>query len=145
VTGVDISEAAIAVAWQNAIRLGAVLFGVGFAVGDLYEALPPESRFELVTANPPYIPSAEIAELDPTVRDFEPRVALDGGPDGLAIARRIIEGARARLVPGGVLALEAHHDQAQSLAELFEAAGFGDIERRRDYAGIERIVSAVVR
>jgi release factor glutamine methyltransferase len=140
VTGVDISEPAVELAWQNAIRLGAV-FGLRFTVGDLADSLTNDERFELITANPPYIPSAEIEGLEPMVRDYEPRLALDGGADGLAVARRIIERAPLVLEPGGVLALEAHYDQAPSLAELFEAAGFEQIERRRDYGGIERVVS----
>jgi release factor glutamine methyltransferase len=141
VTGADISDAAIAMARRNAARCGTV-WGVRFTAGDLFEPIG-EERFDLVTANPPYVPTEEIARLDPGVRDFEPRLALDGGPDGLAVLRRIIDGAVGHLTPGGLLAVEVGHDQAENVAALFAAAGFVAIERARDYGGHERVVSAV--
>jgi release factor glutamine methyltransferase len=98
-----------------------------------------------VTANPPYIPSGDIAALEPDIRDFEPRLALDGGADGLDIVRAIVGGARSRLEPAGVLALEIGHDQAARTRELFEAAGFTDVTVRRDYGGRDRVVSGVAR
>ena len=79
------------------------------------------------------------------VRDFEPRLALDGGGDGLDLIRRLISEAPARLVPGGVLALEVGYDQAPRVEQLFATAGFGELERQRDYGGIERVVSGVKR
>jgi len=140
VTALDACEDAIALAVENATRLGAV-FGIRFGVGDLTEPLAESERFDLVTANPPYIPSADIASLDPSIRDFEPRAALDGGPDGLAIVRRVVSESAPRLVPGGILAVEVQYDQSDRVAELFGGAGLTDIERRRDYGGHERVVS----
>lgn len=140
VTGVDASPDALAVARDNAQRLGLVP-GVRFVDGDLFEPLGADERFELVTANPPYIPDAEVAELEPGIRDFEPRLALAGGSDGLSVIRRIVAGAPRHLSTGGVLALEVGHDQAGPVSELLEQAGLSSIERRRDYGGHERVVS----
>jgi release factor glutamine methyltransferase len=140
ITALDASPDAIALAIENAVRLG-VVFGIRFAVGDLTAPLPPEQRFELVTANPPYVPSAELARLEPGIVNFEPRLALDGGADGLDCVRRIVHEAAPKLAPGGVLALEVHWDQATRVAELLEAAGLAAVERQRDYGGHERVVS----
>jgi len=141
VTASDVSLEATELAWENARRLG-VAFTVGVAESNLFEALG-EQRFNLVVANPPYIPTGDIAGLEPDIRDFEPRLALDGGADGLALVRSIVNGARARLEVGGVLALEIGHDQAARTRELFEAAQFRDVAVRRDYGGRDRIVSGV--
>ena len=140
VTALDVSAEAIELAIENAVRLGAIA-AIRFGVGDLDSRLARSERFELVTANPPYIPSRELAELDAGVREFEPRLALDGGPDGLSVVRRVVDVAKTRLLPDGVLAVEVHYDQASRVAELFEAAGLCQIERRRDYGGHERVVS----
>lgn len=140
VTGLDISDAAAQLARENAERLGAA-FTTRWLVGDLFEALSASERFELITANPPYIPHGDLAGLDADVRDFEPHLALDGGADGLSLLRRVIERAPDFLTPGGVLALEVGHDQASRVSELLEARGFQAIERSRDYGRIERVVS----
>jgi release factor glutamine methyltransferase len=144
VTATDLSPEALSLAAENSRRLGSA-WNTRFLLGDLFAATPTSERFELVTANPPYIPEGEIPKLDADVRDFEPRLALDGGPDGLALVRRIVHGARDQLVPGGVLALEVAYDQAPRTHALFEEHGYVDIERRRDYGGHERVVSAVWR
>ncbi len=144
VSGVDVSPEALALARENAIRLGAA-FSTRWLVGDAFAPLAEHERFELVTANPPYIPRAELAELAADVRDFEPRLALDGGEDGLDLIRRLVREAPARLVPGGVFALEVGYDQAARVEQLFAEAGFVGLERRRDYGGIERVVSGVKR
>jgi release factor glutamine methyltransferase len=140
VTATDISTDALDVARDNARRLGAV-WGVEFHESDLDAALAPDARFDLITANPPYIPSAELAHLAPDIREHEPRLALDGGADGLDVARRVIRRAAERLRPGGVLAVEIGAGQADTTFALFEAAGFVRTERRRDYGGIDRVVS----
>ncbi|MCC6217099.1 MAG: peptide chain release factor N(5)-glutamine methyltransferase [Polyangiaceae bacterium] len=140
ITGADASADALEVARRNALRLGAV-WGVRWLRGDLWEALGAGERFELVTANPPYVPSAEVDQLEPDVRAWEPRLALDGGSDGLVLVRRIAAGARERLTPGGTLALELHHDQAERAEGLLRGAGFVEVRRRRDFAGHERVVS----
>jgi release factor glutamine methyltransferase len=141
VTAVDISAEAIDLARENALRTG-VAWGLRFVVGDLFSALDPAERFELITANPPYIPSAEVGGLDADVRDFEPRLALDGGANGLDVHTAIVSQARRRLVPQGVLAVEVGFNQAPAVAELLERAGFEAVSRHRDLAGHERVLSA---
>jgi release factor glutamine methyltransferase len=143
VMATDRSEDALAVAKDNALRLGA--YRVAFRQGDLYAAVPPACRFDVVTANPPYIATGDLPGIMPDVRDFEPRLALVGGADGLDLVRRVVAGAAPFLVPGGVLAVEVGAGQAPAVAALFERAGYQQIELRRDYARIERVVSGVLR
>ena len=140
----DVSPDALAVARDNALRLGA--YNVAWRQGDLYAAVSEPERFDLVTANPPYIAVADFPTLMADVRDHEPRLALDGGDDGLALLRRVVDGAPARLVsPGGVLAVEVGAGQAAAVVELFERGGLSGIEVQRDYARIERVVSGMLR
>jgi len=138
VTGSDVSEDALAVARENAERVGA---SVRFVSSDLDTAFPSDARFDVITANPPYIPTGELAALPPDIRDHEPRLALDGGSDGLDVIRRVVQMGAARLAPGGILAVEVHYDQAVRVAALCAEAGFCDVDRRKDYGGIERVVS----
>lgn len=143
VTACDLSAPALELASENALRLGTI-FGMHFLSGDLFEPVPAQERFELVTANPPYVPEADVEKLDPGIRDFEPRLALTGGPDGLSILRRIVSEATTRLAEGGVLAVEVQFDQSGRVAELFEAAGFAQIAKAKDLGGHERVVSGVL-
>jgi release factor glutamine methyltransferase len=144
VFAVDLSQDALAVAVDNAIRLGAV-FQMSFLAGDLFEPLAdlPDLRFELITVNPPYIADPEFATLPADVRAFEPRLALSGGPDGLDVMRRAVSGARARLRRGGVLAVEMGAGQADKVKALFEEAGFTDVVVDKDYGGHARVVSGL--
>jgi release factor glutamine methyltransferase len=146
VVAVDISPGALALAQENALRLGAV--NVGFLLGDLFAPLLERGRqgrirFDLITANPPYIPDEEIPTLQQDVRDFEPKLALAGGPDGLDIVRRIVTEAPAYLEEGGCLALEVAFGQAPAVRDLFEERGFRSIEITRDLGGVERVVSGI--
>ena len=143
VMATDASPGALAVARDNALRLGA--YRVALRQGDLYAAVPPACRFDVVTANPPYIATSDLPRLMADVRDFEPRLALEGGADGLELVRRVVAGARPFLVPRGVLAVEVGAGQAADTAALFERAGYDEVEIRRDYARIERVVSGVLR
>jgi len=145
----DASEEALAVARENALRLGA--YNVVLRAGDLYAACAARAgtadaslRFDVITANPPYIARGEMPALQQDVRDFEPRLALEAGVDGLDVLRRVVAGAPAHLEAGGVLAVEVGAGQAPAVAELFRGAGFDAIELRRDYARIERVVSGVL-
>lgn len=140
VVGVDVSAGALAVARDNALRLGA--YNVAFREADLFDGLT-DARFDVISANPPYIASAEIATLMSDVRDFEPRLALDGGDDGLALIRRIVDTAPQHLVRGGVLAIEVGAGEGPAVRALFER-DFADVEVARDYARIERVVSGVL-
>lgn len=144
----DKSPDALTVARANAYRLGA--YNVSFLESDLFENVQSASssfghvaKFDVVTGNPPYIPSAEVETLDAGIRDFEPRLALDGGPDGLSLVRRIVTEAPSFLVPGGVLALEIGAGEAEATAALFSERGFHDVRSDRDYGKIERVVSGV--
>ncbi|MEP7215919.1 MAG: peptide chain release factor N(5)-glutamine methyltransferase [Anaerolineaceae bacterium] len=134
VVGVDRSARALAVARRNARRHGA---RVCFVHGDL---LAPLGRVDIVLANLPYIPTAEIAGLEPEVRDWEPRFALDGGADGLTLIRRLIDECAARIRPK-LLALEVGLGQAAAVADHCGRNG-ARAETVRDLAGIERVVCA---
>ncbi len=105
VTAVDLSPDALAVAQRNAAKHD-VAERIRFLCGDLFEAVPAGERFDFVISNPPYIPSAEVKRLAPGVRDYEPHLALDGGPDGYAVFERLVAEARQHLEPGGHLIVE---------------------------------------
>jgi release factor glutamine methyltransferase len=137
----DASAEALAVARDNALRLGA--YNISFSQGDLYAAVGSGLRYDLVVANPPYIATAELPTLASDIREFEPALALDGGADGLALLRRVVEGAPERLRSGGVLAVEVGAGEAPAVARLFEARGFSRVSVTRDYARIERVVDGV--
>jgi release factor glutamine methyltransferase len=107
-------------------------FGAGLAPG-----------FDLVVANPPYIRSDEIAALEPDVRAFDPLISLDGGPDGLAAYRAIGADAWRIAAPNANLVTEIGRGQANAVAALFAAAGFGGIRFAPDLAGISRVVAAI--
>jgi release factor glutamine methyltransferase len=132
--GTDLSTAALAVACDNAARLGHS--GAHFIACDMTAAL--RGPFDLIVSNPPYIASTDIAGLAPEVRDFDPRPALDGGPDGLAFYRAIAAAAPALLAPGGALVVEVGAGQAQSVAALFAAAGLAPAVPRHDLSGVPR-------
>lgn len=121
VVATDISEAAVAIARRNAERNG-VADRVDVRLGDLWQPVGGE-RFDLICSNPPYIASAVIPTLAAEVKR-EPRLALDGGPDGLAFYDRIVPVAREHLEPGGALVVEHGYDQADAVRARFEAAGF---------------------
>ena len=133
--GADISAEALAVAETNRARTGLPLL---LRQSDLFSEIP--ERFDVITANPPYIESAEIESLSVEVRDHEPRLALDGAADGLAFYRRLAAESGAHLKPGGRLYLEIGMAQGAAVASLLEAAAFSDIQIIRDLAGRDRIV-----
>jgi len=133
---VDISPDALEVARGNADRLG---LEVTFMQGDLVSPLVGLGPFDLIASNPPYIPSQDIAGLSPEVRR-EPRLALDGGTDGLVLVRRLASEARTVLVPDGVLAMEIGAGQAAAALDILRSEGYAGIGARRDLAGIERVV-----
>jgi release factor glutamine methyltransferase len=140
VVATDVSPEALAVARENAAALGAV---VDLAQGDLWAAVHGGDPFDVVVSNPPYVPAKELAGLPREVRR-EPCIALDGGEDGLAVLRRIVAGAPARLRPGGVLCVEMHESHADVLPRLCLEAGFERAEARRDLAGLPRYTVACV-
>jgi len=140
ITALDISPEALDLARANAAR-HAVAKRVHFVEGEGLGALPDGLAFDLVGANPPYIPSAESAELQPEVRDHEPRQALDGGPDGLRFIRELA-GGLARLEPGGRLLLEFADGQEDAAAAVFAGAGWVVNHITPDLSGTPRILVA---
>jgi len=137
VTALDCSEPALGVARNNAQRNG-VADRVTCLLGDL--ASLPAGPFEVIVSNPPYIPSGDWQKLMPEVRDYEPRLALDGGDDGLEAYRQLVVQAGQVLVPGGWLLVEVGIGQAADVSVLFKVAGLVEIGQRDDYAGIPRVV-----
>ena len=114
---------------------------VRVVVADLLEGVGAVGA-DLVTSNPPYLPSALVPGLEPEVSLHEPRAALDGGPDGLALIRRIVTTAQGALGPAGMLVLETGGGaQAASVADLLRAAGYRDVATRADLAGVDRFVA----
>ena len=137
--GVDRSEAAAATARDNARALG-LADRAAFLVGDWATAL--DARFDLVLSNPPYIPEAEIAALDPEVRDHDPHLALSGGVDGLDAYRALAAALPGLLAPGGTAVVELGIGQAADVAALFRAAGLDIAATPHDLAGIPRCLVA---
>jgi release factor glutamine methyltransferase len=138
VVATDLSPAALEVARRNAAALGAE---VTFLEGDLDAPVPEGERFDVVVSNPPYVPSAEIEGLSREVRR-EPRIALDGGADGLDVVRRIVRRAPSRLRPGGLLVVELHEAHAGPVKALCREAGLPGAEVHADLAGLPRWVVA---
>jgi release factor glutamine methyltransferase len=135
--GVDASAAALAVAGDNARALG-LAARASFRQGDWDEGISP--AFDLALSNPPYIPSGEIAALQPEVAAFEPRLALDGGPDGLAPYRRLAPAAVRLLAAGGLAAFEVGRGQADSVAGIGRSAGLRHIATANDLGAVPRCV-----
>lgn len=135
----DVSGGALEVAAANAMRHG-VDERIKLVMGDLMNGLPPTAQFHLLVANLPYIPAGDIATLSPDVR-HEPRAALDGGPDGLDLVRRLIGDAPSRIIAGGHIVLEHAPDQAQTVAGML-ADEFDDVITRKDLAGRARVTYA---
>ena len=140
--GVDVSEDAIALSKENAAAIE-TNSPVHFHCGTLDELLEPQT-VSLVVTNPPYIKTAEWEKLPIHIREHEPRLALDGGPSGLAVIEEIVHDASVLLRPGGHIFLEIGYDQGKSVPEMLAGFGFGDIAVKKDYAGHDRIVHAVI-
>lgn len=139
---VDCSREALDQAGTNLRRHG-LDRRVRLLMGSWWQPLEPWwGRLELVVANPPYIPTAVWAELEPGVKNFEPRLALDGGPDGLVAVRAIAAGAGQALAAGGWLLLEHHHDQSDAVLALLQAAGLRPVTAHCDLEGTRRFVVA---
>lgn len=163
--GVDISEAALRVAEENAERILKKLkvpntrpeetrmAKVQFVQGDLYDGLKKinikgnsknNTKFDIIVSNPPYIRRDVIPTLMPEVKDYEPLMALDGGEDGLDFYRRIIEGAADYLNGGGMLFMEIGADQGIEVSEMLVKAGYHEVEIVKDLAGLDRVVRGIL-
>lgn len=114
--------------------------GVTFRRSDMFSAFPETERFNVIVSNPPYIPSAVIEELEPEVRDHEPRGALDGTADGLYFYRILAEECAKHLTPGGHVYFEIGYDQGMAVKELLDNHGFKDTRVIQDLAGKDRVV-----
>ena len=155
VTAADISEAAVAVAKKNfklnldgsmpgsAAESNCTENGISdmiyrFVISDLFKNI--EGKYHLITANPPYIVRKEIEDLMPEISEHEPRLALDGGADGMDFYRRIVRDAVDYLYPEGRLLMEFDDSQAEPVAEMMKEAGFTEVEVHRDLAGLRRVI-----
>lgn len=137
----DISEAALAVAKQNAARLG-VAVRIDFRCGDLLAPFADAAPFDLIVSNPPYIGTDDSASLPANVRDHEPHAALFAGADGLAVIRRLSTDCPARLRGGGHLLIEIAYNQADAVRRLLDDSGWRDIVTYKDDLRYERVVHA---
>lgn len=133
--GTDITQEAINLATENAKLLDVY---AGFLKTDLMAGI--KAKVDIIVSNPPYINEDVIETLMPEVKDYEPRRALNGGPDGLKFYRRISKECKPRLKKGGYLAFEIGHDQGDAVYDIMEENGFEDIRIIRDYSGNTRVV-----
>jgi len=141
VTAIDLSEDALGVARRNADRHG-LGERVRFLQGNLFAPLSADEQFELILSNPPYVRGGEIAGLAVEVRDHEPRLALDGGEDGLAVIERLVAQAPAHLAAGGWLIFEIGLGQEADARALLERAGWEAGKALADHAGLPRVLKA---
>jgi release factor glutamine methyltransferase len=141
-TATDVSQAALAIARENA-QTHKVADRIRFLQGDLFAPLPAGEQFEIVASNPPYIADRERETLQNDVRRYEPPTALFAGPNGTEILFRIIDGAAARLTPGGTLLLEISPEQASAVRSRIESTGtYDEIRVLKDAAGLLRVARA---
>ena len=141
ITALDISADALTLAKQNAAQ-NKVAERIEFFLGDGFAALKAKEQFDLIVSNPPYIASAEIATLEPEVKDFDPHTALDGGADGLYFYRRLTAEAKPFLKPDGKLMVEFGDGQADDLKEIFTAEKWIVEAVQEDYSQRARILIA---
>ena len=141
----DICDAALSVAAKN-VEKHRLKKRIGLLCGDLFDPIMPQldvEKFDLIVCNPPYISAAEFERLDKNVKDYEPKLALFAGDDGLDIYRRIVERVKQFLKPDAALMLEIGYNQGQAVKQLLEQAGcFGEITIEKDFHGNARIVIA---
>ncbi|MCM1263308.1 MAG: peptide chain release factor N(5)-glutamine methyltransferase [Butyrivibrio sp.] len=146
--GIDISNEALSAASKNAekLKLQKPELRVDFIQGDLFEQLEKKhlGQFEIIVSNPPYIKSGVIETLMEEVREYEPRLALDGKEDGLFFYRKIIEQAGDYLSGGGGLFFEIGCEQAADVRLMMEAAGYTDVQVVKDFAGLDRVVHGIL-
>ena len=138
VTAVDISDKALEVAEYNCKKLSGT--NVDLIQSNLFDKI--ENKFEMITSNPPYIPTKVIEGLEPEVKDFEPMLALDGSEDGLEFYRRLAIESKNYLVQGGSLLMEIGCEQANDVMHLLEVNGYSEISVIKDLANLDRVVKA---
>ena len=138
----DVSPAALRVAKQNISDLGFSTRVTAFELDVLKPAPAFLGQFDVLVSNPPYITKAEMPELEPSVRDFEPHLALDGGEDGLDFYRAIVRNYGGLVKPGGALCFEFGMGQEDAVCAILREGGFAEPELRKDYRGVVRAVAA---
>ena len=146
--GIDISEAALSVAKENAARLLEVNVEkhlenqqkISFWKGNLFDALPEMDKFDIIVSNPPYIETKVLETLEPEVSHHEPLLALDGKEDGLYFYRRIVSESKEYLNESGMLLFEIGYDQGQEVSDMMKEAGFSDVCVIKDLARNDRVV-----
>ncbi len=142
IVATDISPAALAIARENAVA-HKVDDRIEFLEGDLFAALAPDAKFDIIAGNPPYVPTAEIDTLDAEVAKHEPRLALDGGPTGLDVFDRLIDSAPRYAAPGALFLMELSPEQANPLQQqLLAHGGYSAVAVRTDLAGRPRVLKA---
>ncbi len=143
VVGLDVSADALELARENARRANVGKLELRACPPDIWSALGPDEAFDLIISNPPYVTTGECADLERCVRDHEPRVALDGGEDGLDVIRTVVSGTAGRLREGGALFLEIGMSQGSAVLRLLQAeAALSDGRIGTDLAGRPRFASA---
>lgn len=135
--GSDISPGALHIAAANA-HINGVADRFDTRESAWFEAI--DESFDIIVSNPPYIPTEVVDALEPDVRDYDPRAALDGGEDGLGAYRAIAENAAQHLLARGLVGVEIGYDQRESVTQLFEQSGFSLTEQHRDYGGNDRVL-----
>jgi release factor glutamine methyltransferase len=133
----DINLQALDLAKNNASKTGVV---IEFFACDLFSAIRPGKTFHVIFSNPPYVKSSIIPTLDPEI-NFEPVNALDGGPDGLDVIRKMVPAANSLLRRGGELIIEMAADQENDVGKIFSDAGYADVSVYRDLSGRPRVMS----
>ena len=141
VFAIDVDASALACARRNATKVGVAIH---FIQGDLLHAISSVASFDLIIANLPYISSNEVSCLSPEVRDWEPRIALDGGPDGLSFIRPLVAQSSTHLVSGGRLMLEIDRNQGPRVEALLRAAGFDHVSTHCDLSDLPRVVQGTL-
>jgi release factor glutamine methyltransferase len=141
--GTDVSEDAIALATENAARCG-LSDRVRFAVADGLDDFDEPQSVDVIVSNPPYVATSVCEKLDRRVRDYEPRLALDGGAEGLDFYERYLADALNLLKPGGAVFFEIGEDQGDAVSSMMAGYGFTGIKVEKDFAGLDRYASGVL-
>ena len=140
ITATDISDKALDIARKNAEKLIGNSNDFHIIKSDLFDALDSSNKYDIIVSNPPYIPTSDIERLDTEVREHDPRMALDGGDDGLDFYKRIVDSATHFLEDGGQLVMEMGYNQGDDISAVMTDNGYSDIRIIKDLAGLDRVI-----